>query len=77
MENAGHTIPIGTKVRVQVGYGWHGGEYHKRTAWFVGYVVGHTRIGEAVQPGGWPTYDVKLRNGERYETCAPECVRLA
>ena len=62
--------PVGARVRVAVdddrGFGWH-----------VGTVIGHTTIGGAVHPGGWPTYRVRTDDGRMYDYASPECVRAA
>ena len=62
--------PRGARVRVAVdddrGFGWN-----------FATMIGHTTIGGAVHPGGWPTYRVRTDDGRTYDYASPECVRAA
>lgn len=92
MATTTHEIPVGTKVRVQFGTGHFGAKFERqadgtittvrpgkfyRAGWRVGTVVGHSAIGQAHRPGGWPTYDVTMRDGNVITNAAAECVKVA
>ena len=71
-----HTIPMHATVKVRF-QSQHIGDRFYRTGWRVGTVVGQSTIGEAHTPGGVPTYDVRLRDGNVITHCSAECVRAS
>ena len=70
-----HQIAIGSKVKVRFDAGDFNGKFY-RSGWRVGIVTAHTRVGERFYPGGLPTYNVTLRDGNVFTHCAAECVKV-